>query len=405
MSRSIRRVPCGRGQTARIGWLACALVVLAGSAHAHLGGPGPGYDLGDMVIGATGGPERRLAVRFDFSTPARVGLADVFERLTVSTGVDPGFDALTGEEQLDGLRAVAAGTVVELELVDDDEGRVALKLHDVLLDAPSERAPIGEQTKAPPSGLHTHAEIQLRSNVAPGVWAEARVRFRLHDAGGRYAPSEVYELLVSNGYLPAVTPDRAALSCRRVIARHAGVGRASLDELVDACGALHPREQLAPLTAMVQARLAPTMAADSPCASGAATLERYARLHADQLARCLVALERDAADERLGRRIDPRRAAGVCAATAAWREGASGLLDRLRRLRRRAVRQMARACPPDTARALLDGACCASEDAVSAAFPRAKADLHTLLGPPHAIGTRLDEFFPCLRGSAAPVAP
>jgi len=401
VSRSIRRVSRARGQFARLGCFACALVLGAGSAHAHLGGPGPGYDPEDMVIGATAGPERRLAIRFDFTTPVRVALADVFERLTVLTGVDPGFDALTGDERLDGLRALAPDTAVELELVDDDGGRIALKLHDVLLDAPGARAPLGVQTKAPPSGLHTHAEIQLRSDAAPDAWTEARLSIRLHDAGGRYAPSDVYELLVSNGYLPAVVPNRAALACRRIVARQAGRRGASVDEVAGACDGLHAREQLTALAALVQARLAPATAAGTPCANAAATLARHARLHAHQLGRCLVALERDAVDAHAGRRIDPRRAARPCAASAAWRDGEPGLLDRLRRARRRAERRMARACPRDDGRALLESARCAGEDAVSAAFPRAKADLHTLLGPPHAIGSRLDEYFPCLRGSAA----
>jgi len=354
-----------------------------------------------MVIGATTGAERRLAIRFDFTTPARVALADVFERLTVLTGIDPGFDALTGDERLDGLRAVAAGTAVELELVDTDDGRIALKLHDVLLDAPGQRAPLVEQTRKPPSGLHTHAEVQLRSDANPGAWAEARLRFRLHDAGGRYAPSDVYELLVSNGYLPAVVPNRTALACRRVVARQTGLRGASLDELAAACDGIHAREQLTALAALVQTRLAPATAAGTPCASASATLERYARLHTHHLGRCLVGLEHDAADEHAGRRVDPWRTARVCAASAAWRDGAPGLLDRLRRIRRRAVRQMTRSCARDDARALVERARCAGEDAVSAAFPRAKADLHTLLGPPHAIGRRLDEYFPCLRGSAA----
>jgi hypothetical protein len=54
------------------------------------------------------------------------------------------------------------------------------------------------------------------------------------------------------------------------------------------------------------------------------------------------------------------------------------------------------------ARAAVEAMTCASEDAVSALFPTAKTDLNTMMGPPEAIGRRLDEYFPCVRGSVAP---
>lgn len=378
-----------------------------GDGHSH--GPGPGYEEGDMIIGATAGPERRLAMSFDFTTPVRVTLADRFERLTVFTAVDPGFDALTGEERLDGLRALRAGTAVDLELVDDDDGRIALKVGDVLLETAGARAPLGVQTKDAPSGLHGHAEVQLRLAGAPGDWSEARLRFRLHASEGGYAPSEPHELLVSNAYLPAVAhdtaaPDGNASRCRRALVPHRSTGTNSLDELAAACAGLYQREQLEALAALLAARLDPASAAiASACEPGAAdTLARLARQRARQLGRCLLAFEREAALTAAGGRVDPTAAARACASSAAWLDGRPGLLDRLRRAHRHALRRLRPVCERDVARAAVEAMTCASEDAVSALFPTAKTDLNTMMGPPEAIGRRLDEYFPCVRGSVAP---
>ena len=362
-----------------------------------------------MIIGATAGPEPRLAISFDFTTTVRVTLADRFEHLSVFTAVDPGFDALTGAERLDGLRALRPGTAVDLELVDDDGGRIALKVGDVLLETASARAPLGVQTKDAPSGLHGHAEVLLRLAGAPGDWSEARLRFRLHSSEGGYAPSEPHELLVSNAYLPAVahgtgTPERSAVRCRRALVPHRSAGATSLDELAAACAGLYQREQLAALAALLAARLNPaSAAAASACEPGAGdTLARFARQRARQLGRCLLAFEREAALTAAGGPADPTASARACASSAAWLDGRPGLLDRLRRAHRHALRRLRPVCERDAARAALEAMTCASEDVVSAVFPTAKADLNTMMGPPNAIGQRLDEYFPCVRGSVAP---
>lgn len=445
----------------------CAVVLsmmacCASLAGAHGGdgdddAPGVALDEGDMQIGSAAAGGGRLLVAFDFSTPVRASYAGPLGSYSTFSAVAPGFDAPADTVVAEGtLFALRPGTRVWIELVDNDAGRTALKVRDVVLARPGDRALLGTHGDG---SLHYHPEYQLVLDGADGGFGEGRLAFRLVTSAPGYAASRGYELTLSNGYLAPMsyTPggfDAAAIRCRRVLAAQvaramraqarllercplaqrgcggtagacstpagapadpglvagelAAARAAARDAVVEACAGRIDANAVDAHMGLAGCRLERAMRPDALAveATCAGTMARHAArfMIATQaaLAPCVVALEAGKARKAAGLPLASAVAEARCAPAHGVGGDGQTPLGRIARARRLAVRAMRQTCGRSAAAAeALRLASCGAEDVVSAAATSLEDDLGAFTARPSQGGRPMPDYFPCLRGGHA----
>lgn len=448
----------------RVRWLRAAVLAIvcggAWGASGHGVAPGPRLDPGDMQIGSTAARGGRLFVAFDFTAPVRAAFAGPLGPHSTFSSAAPGFDAPVRRDLTEGiLFRLRPQTRVWIELLDTDGGRTALKVRDALLTRPGERAWLGAHGDG---SLHHHPEYQLVLPGPPGDFGEGRLAFRLASDAPPYGPSSAYELVVSNGYLPAFTYDgdrfdAAGLRCHTTLATQVAVtlraqarllercavalpgcgdasgacltpsgtaadpvavaaeiaaGRAvARDAVVASCGNRLTGPAVESYLGMAGCRLDGAMragraAADPIC--GAAMARQAGRfLLAKQaaLSRCALAVEADKARQAAGLPAAPAIARTRCA----YARGSDGdgrtLLGRVARARSRAARAVLAACGTGAAAEALEPAACGADDIASGEFATLKLDVEAFGARGNRGGRPLLDYLPCLRGGHAAEPP
>lgn len=411
----------------------------------------------DMAIGSTRAGRGALAIAFDWTTPVRATFSDALGSLVLHSALDPGFAPATDDAL--GVHPLRPGTEVHVVLVDDAAGGGALKVRDVVLAAPGDRAVLGMAGDAKSGSLHHHPEFQLRSRASDGAFAEATVAFRLEAPASAYRPSPVYVLSISNGHLPPLTYatasyDVGALRCQQALAggvaawlrtlvRSAAhcpsafapacaAGTACTDaagasatpdairaalaperaallaRLDDACVAVADRgwdaRARAAHVGLGECRLASTLAQADRAGEPACPTDVARRLGAFFVERsaavrpCLLRVNAGLARAEAGLLVSNRLVQATCAGVGA---DDGHMIERVTRARRRAARALRRRCGPGAAAAALTVASCAADDLLSATWASARADLEAFTSRPRQGGLPLASYFPCLRGGTA----
>ena len=140
----------------------------------------------DLLIGAFGDAEPRLALLQGKDLDADASLASSFGGVDLFSATEPGFNAMVRADRRADMRPLERGTEVEIEIVALDPG-VAVVVVGRRLGAPGDRARIGS---AP--DLHVHPSWQLV--VPPGTSGDGSVTFRLVSPSPRYAASDPVRL-------------------------------------------------------------------------------------------------------------------------------------------------------------------------------------------------------------------
>ncbi len=438
------------------GRLLAALALLTHTSGLHA------QEEGDMIIGSPARSSGRLAIAFDFTTPFRMAFSGTVGSLETYSGTDPGFDAVVGVAPFAGLFALRPGTEVLLELVDNDPNRASVKIGDAVLRDPGDQATIGRMGHGGPGTLHVHPEFQLVRRAAEGDYVEASLAFRLRSADGRYAPSPVYQVFLSNGFLRPVahgaTYTPAALRCRQVVAQAVwrfvatqasllaacpvstqgctpmpaacvdADGQAvdiegllgdirnardrALAALLRACGAdgadLYDERELRALLGLAACRVESVLGQlhAAPPACRPTTTRHLARLMqtiGQALGRCLVRAETARARAESGLPVSQRMVETVCADARGSSPDAATPLGRIAARRGRARREANACSGTPSSQAIVRAAACAASEVVSAIHPGAKDDLASFPVRRSQGGRPLAEHFPCLRGGAAHV--
>jgi hypothetical protein len=154
---------------------------------------------GDMLLASTASGGGALTIEYDFDTVVGLDYDPTLSGtlgLSAYTATDPGFDALEADEPGEGLFRVADGTDVTVEITSLDEGRVAMLLNGMLLDAPGESVLIGTQPD-----LHHHPELRLLLMLPADQPGEGTVCFRLTTASAAYTDSGSFCMKLSNTHL------------------------------------------------------------------------------------------------------------------------------------------------------------------------------------------------------------
>jgi hypothetical protein len=176
------------------------------------------HDHGDFLVAADADGSGNLLIEYPFdeipivSTTASP-LPGVF------TATDPGF--VPGQDEpAESVFELDLGTEVGIEIVAIDAD-VALQVGMSLLDSAGDTAIIGTHDDPDPemSSLHQHPEFLLLLLAdSPGDFAEGDFSFRLFDNAAGYGDTDIYNLTLSNGYLPAVE-EAASAKCMKSVAK------------------------------------------------------------------------------------------------------------------------------------------------------------------------------------------
>lgn len=388
-----------------------------------------------MIIGSTKPGGGALAVRFDFSTPFRLAFSGTVGRLATYSGTDPGFDAVVGDRPFKGLFALRPGVEIRLELVDNDFARAAVKLGESRLTRPGDTATLGRMGRGGAGSLHTHPEFQLLLRTDESRYGEAHLGVRLHSADGTYAPSPVYRLFLTNGFLQPVvyggTYTPAALRCRRVLARAVrdvvsdelalalGMGSPpaehapALGRMLRACGpqgaAIYDERELQALVELIRQRIASltrtAAATSSTCRSVIGVpLTTILRGASSAFESCLLRAEAARARAEAALAVAPGLVESACGGHDGSRPIHATPLARIMRDRARAQARIVRGCGEDVpARPLVRDAQCVAAEILSAVHPGAKEDLAAFTAWRSQGGRPLADYLPCLRGGTTHV--
>ncbi len=165
----------------------------------------------DMLIGADGDGSGALVLDYPFDEIPSVRVTDTgFAGLFSS--VDPGFIPSL-DDPLEGIFELDLNTAVGMRITDKDPN-VSILVGATPLTTVGSSAVIGTHDSPDPeaSGLHEHATFQVVLDTPDNTtFAEGRFSFRLYDAGGVYADSNIATLTLSNGLLSSGESDPKCL--------------------------------------------------------------------------------------------------------------------------------------------------------------------------------------------------
>ena len=202
--------------------LAPAMRALCGTAALFLVASGVSADEGhtDLSVGSSSDGSGSLLTEFNFeSVVIRTDFAAEVGPVAVYQSENPGIAAAADEAP--DIFELDIGTAVDFEVVAVD-GDLQLQFGPNLLSSPGDSAEIGvhDGTPGDAGAFHTHPLYQVLLDAPKGEFGEGTVSFRFKEgaAGPGYGQSDVYNMKISNGYLPPVeSPDNGSASCQKTV--------------------------------------------------------------------------------------------------------------------------------------------------------------------------------------------
>lgn len=146
----------------------------------------------EMRVGSTVEDGGDLTIDFDFATngTARLTPSSSLGSAVLYSAIDPSFDLLLASVPKRSVYVLPAGVEVSVELLEADEG-ASLKVETTLLNEPGEVAVLGSEP-----GAHVHPEWRIVWPLGQ-VPPDRRISFRVFTAGGEFAPSADYSVVLT----------------------------------------------------------------------------------------------------------------------------------------------------------------------------------------------------------------